>query len=143
MKISPNFHIEEFVPQGIFDQYGEKSVWFVDMRLIEGMEWLRSYFGAAIIINNWHQGGPFQNRGFRTPQTTVGRRLSQHRFGRACDFNVVGIKPQVVWARLQKDWDIVRQHTFFTTMEDIDDTPGWVHIDGRLHKSNELLIVKP
>ena len=143
MKVSPHFDLMEFVPQGIWDQYGPKSLWFVDMRLIEGAEWLRGYFNAAIIINNWHTGGPFQNRGFRHPDSTVGGKLSQHKAGRAIDFNVVGIKPQKVWSMLVDDWQTVAQHTFFTTIEDIDDTPSWVHIDGRSNKSNEPLIVKP
>ena len=143
MKISPHYDLREFVPQGIWEQYGTKSLWFVDMRLIEGMEWLRDYFGAAIIINNWHVGGPFQNRGFRAPDSTVGGRLSQHKAGRACDFNVVGIKPQKVWSMLVEDWQTVAQHTFFTTLEDVDHTPSWTHIDGRNNKSNEVLIVKP
>ena len=143
MKISPHFDIEEFVPQQIHQIYGDQSVWFIDIRLVEGMEWLRAYFNASIIINNWHQSGPFQNRGFRSPAATTGARLSQHKFGRACDFNVVGIKPDQVYDRLVADWGEVSKHTFFTTMEDKADTPSWSHIDGRVHKEQGVLIVKP
>lgn len=143
MNISPHFQLEEFVPKAIYDQYMANSIWFVDMRLVEGMEWIRSYFNASIIINNWHKGGPLQNRGYRPPNTTVGARLSQHKFGRACDFNVLGLKPDQVFDRLVADWGEVSKHTFFTTMEDKADTPSWSHIDLRCTKLDHILIVKP
>lgn len=143
MKVSPHFRIEEFIPEQIYKTYGDKSIWFVDIRLIEGMEWLRTYFNASIIINTWHTGGTFQNRGFRSPQATVGARLSQHKFGRACDFNVSGLTVPQTYNAIVADWDTIRKHTFFTTLEDVADTPTWIHIDGRQTRSNELLIVKP
>ena len=91
MMVSAHFDIREFVPKPIYDQYGANSIWFIDHRLIEGAEWLRAHFNAPIIINNWHTGGKFQERGFRVPTTTTGARLSQHKFGRAIDFNVQGM----------------------------------------------------
>lgn len=143
MKISPNYLLEEFVPKEIYQLYGANSIWFVDIRVIEGMEWIRSYFAAPVIINNWHQGGVLQNRGFRPPNTTVGGRLSQHKAGRAIDFNVVGLKSDKVFDRLVADWGDVAKNTFFTTLEDKADTPTWTHIDGRCRKEQGVLIVKP
>ena len=143
MNISPHFDLREFVPKEIFDLYGPKSIWFVDFRLIESMEWLRTYFNASITINNWHTGGHMQNRGFRSPLSTVGGRLSQHKAGRACDFNVAGMTVQDTYSAIFNDWATIRQHTFFTTMEDISYTPTWCHLDGRHTGTNELLIVKP
>lgn len=143
MNISPHFTIQEFVPKEIFDLYGAKSIWFVDLRLIEGMEWLRTYFNASITINNWHTGGHMQNRGFRSPLSTTGARLSQHKYGRACDFNVSGLTVPQTYNAIISDWDTIRKHTFFSTMEDISFTPTWTHLDGRNTGTNELLIVKP
>jgi hypothetical protein len=145
MKISPHFDLREFVPKAIWDEYGEKSTWFVDPRLIEGAEWLRSFFGEPIIINNWHTGGSFQNRGFRPPNTTVGARLSQHKFGRAIDFNVQGVTSDAVYDALSNPgaWSLVAQHTAFTTMESKYFAKTWCHIDLRQTRSNQLLIVNP
>jgi len=143
MKVSDNFTIQEFVPKEIYQIYSERSIWFVDQRLIDGMQWLREYFGASITINNWHTGGTLQNRGFRHPTTTTGARLSQHKFGRACDFNVAGLTAKQTFDKIRNDWGIISGHTFFTTMEDVQYTPTWTHIDGRDTGSMELLIVKP
>lgn len=143
MKISPHFTIEEFVPEQIFRAYGDSSIWFVDMRLIEGMEWLRTFFAVPITINNWHTGGSFQNRGFRHPMDSKYARLSQHKFGRACDFNVYGLTAPQVYDIILANKATIMENTAFTTIEDVADTPTWTHIDLRLTKSDQLLIVKP
>lgn len=143
MKVSPNFDLREFVPKDIWHIYQDRSLWFVDIRVIEGAEWLRNYFGKPITINNWHTGGPFQMRGFRPPATTTGGRLSQHKFGRAIDFNVEGLSSNEVFRRLKQDWLKVSTYTDWTTMEDPSIADTWTHIDLRQTRSNTLLIVKP
>lgn len=139
MKISDHFDLREFVPKDIWDQYGKNSTWFIDWAIVEGAEWLRELFGKPIIINNWHTGGTFQNRGFRHPHTTAGARLSQHKFGRAIDFNVVGVKPDEVYDALIKEKGMIQ----WTAIEDKAFTPTWTHIDCRFTNQEELLIVKP
>jgi len=141
MKISPHFDLREFVPKAIFDQYGANSIWFLDDRLIEGAEWLRAHFNAPITINNWHTGGSFQNRGFRAPNTTVGARLSQHKFGRAIDFNVAGMTAAQVAKDLIDSGHI--DDSPWTTIEDPAHTATWTHLDMRQTRSNDLLIVRP
>jgi hypothetical protein len=141
MKISPNFVLQEFVPKPIFDQYGDKAIWFIDFRIVEGAEWIRSLFNAPVTINNWHTGGPFQNRGFRPPATTVGAHLSQHKFGRAIDINVKGFTAEQVHDYLIEHQDETVK--YWTTIEAKEDTPGWTHLDVRVTKSNQILIVKP
>lgn len=144
MGVSKYFDIREFVPKLIWDTYGERSAWFVDPRMIESMDWLRDFFGAPITVNNWHTGGRFQERGFRHPNTTTGGRLSQHRFGRACDFNVQGLTAQDVYYTILDYWDDVTVKTYFTTLEDINYTKTWTHIDIRsVADRSKPLIVKP
>lgn len=142
--MSKHFDIREFVPKLIWDTYGERSAWFVDPRLIDSMDHLRSFFGAPITVNNWHTGGSFQNRGFRHPNSTQGGRLSQHRFGRACDFNVAGLKANDVYYAILNSWPEMVMSTAFTTLEDVADTPTWTHIDIRaVDDRSKPLIVKP
>ena len=73
-------------------------------------------------VNNWHEGGPFSQRGFRDDPAT-GSTFSQHRFGRALDFDVVGMAADEV-----RSWILnhVKELPFITRMErDVN----WVHID--------------
>lgn len=95
-------------------------------------------------INNWHTGGPFKERGYRTPNSEVGGRLSQHRRGAAIDFNIKGIPPDEIRNRILAD-----QKTFIaqglTTLEDEDFAITWVHADMRMFLTppTKILIVRP
>lgn len=137
------FIIEEFIPRNIFEMFAENSMWFIDIRNVEGMIFLRKYFDAPITLNNWHAGGNLQYRVFRPPYVKPkgGGTLSQHYRGIASDFNVKGLEPKEVGKRLIDDQKTIMENTFFTTIENPDHTPTWTHIDGRWHNSVELLIV--
>lgn len=152
MKVSPSFDIREFVPKAIWDQFGPRSRIFVDPHLVEGMEYLRGlyseHFGdIRVVVNDWLWGGKLENRGFRPPATTVGGRLSQHRFGRAGDHHLVKgskiIPASEVCALIVDQWPKIQRNTFFTTMEDPAFTATWTHIDGRWTGVDTLTIVKP
>lgn len=137
------FEIEEFVPPSIFNQFGIKSTWFIDIDVVRGMIYLRRYFNKPIIINTWKQGGKLQNRGFRLPSYPGGSKLSQHKFGKAVDFNVSGMTPAEVNKELIADQKLIMANTAFTTMEDVRFTPTWTHIDIRWTGKGELLVVEP
>ena len=150
MKISTHFYLEDFVPKIIHTQFGDKAIWFISPFMINYAELLWTRFGKKVIINNWKDGGPLQNRGYRTPDATIGGKLSQHKFKSAVDTNVVGISPEEV------EQDIVTNFAIYskvglTTIEDITlttgvsakDFGGWNHGDCRTTNQNTLLIVKP
>lgn len=140
--ISKNFKIQEFVPPAIYAQYGDRSQWFIDQKLVDIAEFIRAEFDLPVTINNWHIGGKFQERGYRVPTTTTGARYSQHKFGNAIDFNIQGIpSPEVAeWVAAS----FPRLKGFgLTTMENPADTPTWTHIDVRWTGMSELLIVNP
>lgn len=142
MKLGTYFRLEEFIPKEVYNRFGENSIWFVDTRIVDLANFVRSRFGKSMTINNWHSGGNFNYRGFRPPDCSVGGKLSQHKFGRAIDFNIEGITPQEVYK------DIIQNTSLYikagaTTVEDIAYTKGWSHIDIRAHKEPGLKIVKP
>jgi len=67
--------------------------WLVimDSRLLMHADEVREFYGKPVTVNNWHSGGQFQFRGWRPPYDTTGAKYSQHRYGRAMDFDVKGI----------------------------------------------------
>lgn len=135
--ITKNFHIKEFVPKEIYDKWGDKSAWFMDMRLIKLVQALRDEFGP-ITIN----GGNYNLSGFRPPSSTVGGKLSQHRFGRAADLKFKDVTVQDVYAAILKN----EEHWMkkgLTTLENIQATPTWLHIDIRHTGLKNILIVNP
>lgn len=137
------FELQEFVPRETFNLYGVKSTWFINKNVVVSMVFLRNWFDASITINNWHTSGKFQQRGYRVPDSNVGAKFSQHKFGKAIDFNVAGLASDEVAKRIMDNWPELRQHVAFTTMEDPAFTKGWTHLDTRWNNSDTLLIVKP
>lgn len=136
------FKIQEFVPKAIYQQYGEKSIWFIDPRIQKLANFTRKFFGRSVTINNWLWNGSLNQRGFREPESTVGGKLSQHRLSRAIDINVAGMTPKAVY-----DAILLNEKAFMeaglTCMEDIADTPAHTHLDIRQTGLNKILIVKP
>lgn len=138
------FTVEELVDKRTLKTYGQKAIWFIDERLIAGIFFLRQYYDAPMIINNWNSGGNFSQRGLRMSWSSVNWKDSQHGKGRAVDFNVVGLTSDKQAQMLIDDWEEIAKNTFFTTIENPDFTKGWTHLDGRWNNDNtKLLIVNP
>lgn len=139
----PNFRIEEFVPRSIYNRFGDNAIRFLDFRLLQTAQKIRNEFGVPMIINNWHSGGRLQNRGYRTPYSSVGATYSQHKMGRAIDFNILGMTSDEVYEYIlehEKKFRIMG----ITTMEDKQFTRSWTHIDLRVSNLLEkILIVTP
>lgn len=149
-----NFFITEFVPQKLYEYYGNKCIWFLDHEHIKAVQFIRDYFEKPMLVNNWFEGGRLSFRGFRTDEfyyqytgdktykSVRKGKLSQHRFGRATDFNLSGITSNEVREAMMKD-----QKTFIeagiTTIEHERFAPSWCHVDSRITNLDELLIVKP
>lgn len=141
MKVSQHFSIQEFVPPVTFSKWGNRSIWFIDPRIITLADAIRSHFGLSMTINNWHRGGVFSQRGYRPPTTTVGGKESQHRFGRAIDFNILGLTADAVRAELLRN-EKKFMDLGLTTLEHGSDAPTWVHADIRQTGLGHILIVR-
>lgn len=141
-KISTYFSIEEVVPKELYSKFGDKSIWFIQRETLLLADFIRDRFGKSMTINNWHEGGALNNRGFRMPDCATGGFLSQHKFGKAIDFNIEGLTPQEVYKDIMDHSDMYMK-AGATTVEDIAFTNGWTHIDRRWTGLNEILIVKP
>jgi hypothetical protein len=138
MRISKDFFIQEFVPPSIFQQFGEKSIWFIDPKIIVMAQFIRDRYGKPITINNYSLGGTFQYSAFRDHECTIGATNSQHRQGRAIDFRIQGMSPLEIRTDIIRNFESFRS-SGLTTIE--GGTPTWTHIDCRLTKMDSLLIV--
>ena len=140
MKLTTNFRLEEFVPCGIYDAYKDNSIWFLDRRIVAIAEFIRDEFDKPMTINNWHSGGHFHWRGYRTPSIAIGAKFSQHRLGRAIDFNIQGLESDEVYDHLMaKSWWL--RDLGVGAIEHKEKARTWTHIDLRWHKGEEILIV--
>lgn len=121
------FKLEEFVPRDIFQSLGGRAWVLMDARILAIMDRIRNRYDKPITINNWRDTGPFEFRGFRPPNCMVGAPFSQHRFGRAVDFDVQGMTAEEVRADIKAN----AQHMDFNPIMVVELGTNWVHIDIR------------
>lgn len=137
--ISTSFDLRELVPKILYDYMGDKSIWFLDPRLITLVQFFRDHYGLPITINDWHTGGTLIDCGFRMPDSKTGATLSQHKFGRAVDCHFSGITDyEEMRNKVRNDWYILKAQGL-TTIELA--TPTWLHIDIRHTGMDGLLEV--
>jgi hypothetical protein len=138
MKISKDFSDFEFVPESIYGIYRDKSIWFIDPKIVAMAQFIRDRFGKPVTINNYLNGGQYQHSAFRDYSCSIGAENSQHRHGRAIDFRIYGMTSPEIRQDIIDNFKIY-QAAGLTTIE--GGTPTWVHADCRFTNSNSLLIV--
>jgi len=140
IKISENFYLDEFVGKKFYQKFGAKSRWFIDQRLIDMVQFIRTKTGKSVTVNNWATGGRFQERGLRDPKTSTGASYSQHKFGKALDFHVSGISSDDIRELIKGEW---KQELMSMGLSAIEAGISWVHIDIRNTGKDDLLIFYP
>jgi len=142
-KLTDNFYLDEFIHPDIYRKFGNKSVWFIDQRMVYIAQALRDDMATPAIINNWATGGNYKSSGVRVMAAKVGAKYSQHKYGRAIDIKFGS------WQATKEAYDfiLVNQDKYMelglTTLENIKYTPTWLHLDCRLTAMDQILIVKP
>lgn len=140
MQVSKNFVLQEFIDPDTYKKWGDKSIWFIDPKVIKIAQLLRDKSGRSVTINNWSVGGSYKLSGLRPLDTTIGAKLSQHKFGRAIDVKIQGYNPEQVHDLIKNNW-IEFKEKGLTTLEDLSLTKTWSHLDCRWTNKDELLIV--
>jgi hypothetical protein len=125
-----HFKIQEFVPQEIYEKYGDYCIYKIDDKILTVADSIREYFNQPMTINNWSSGGQFSYRGYRPDNYENKASKSAHYFGKAIDFDIQGYEPEEIRQEIIKNY---KKFPFITRMEHIDTKTGkpinWVHID--------------
>lgn len=154
-KLNEHFDIREFVPKAVFDEFGFNFCKrFVNPVMLNYATWLKLKLQSeykcevAIRINDWHYGGKFQNRAFRPPTSTVGKWTSTHRLAMALDMSFTR-KDTGATIPIKDVYHLVMDNQAgvmaigITRLEDIKDTPTWLHSDCSYTGLDYIQIVKP
>ena len=134
---------QEFVPPLVYTTLIKRGLdpifLLMDNRIIEAYKRLKTKF-PDLYVNNWHHdNGTLSQCGFRDSVST-GAVFSQHRYGRALDLHTTVTELAAVREEILKNW---KDYPEITTMEDPQDTPGWIHIDCRFQlDSSKIHIVR-
>lgn len=142
-KLTENFYLDEFICPPIYSKHGARSVIFMDMRIVSGIQYLRDQSQKSIIINNWFNGGKLDERGLRSFDTRTGAKYSQHKFGRAVDSNMAGFTIKEYFDFVMSHEKYLIENQLITTIENISFTRSWLHTDCRYTGLDKILIVNP
>lgn len=135
------FRAEELVDPQTFAALGNRSLMLLDPGILCALDAVREMFGKTVVVNNWHIGGSFRQRGYRPWHSTTGAPYSQHRLGRAIDFHIPGMTPDEIRLVILRRQHEIASLVHITAMEDA--TPTWVHIDSRNIPDTDIHVFKP
>lgn len=82
-----DFWLTEFVSKEVYERMGDRSIHLLDPRLFVIAQVIRNYVDTPITVNNWFNGGKYQERGFRLLNTLTGIDTSYHKVGKATDIS--------------------------------------------------------
>ncbi len=147
---SPFFDVREWVDERTWGMLGPKAAWQIDQRIVRIADKVRELAGAGVMVNNWHYrvrgASKFQSSGLRAKWDGTGAALSQHRRGCAADLKVTGMTPTQVFDLIQANKALFIE-LGLTTVENLNATPTWLHVDIRPRidgmLEGEFLIVNP
>jgi hypothetical protein len=132
MKVSDNFHAEEFISRADYAYLtgrGLNPKWYINSDVVNFCEWLKAHFNdAKVTINDWKWGGQYKESGLRT---SYGSSFSQHKFQKAVDVKVEGYTPAEIREALVNNFAFISKAYNFSTMEKLEYTPTWNHCDFR------------
>lgn len=129
-KLKENFDIRELVCPHCYEKFGERAWQFLSTPLLSTLYTLRyEVFQQPIIVNNWHNGGKYDERGLRCNMCPLVKDkksiyLSAHCLGMAIDFNVSDLKSITVNTIIKYN-----SHRFEYPIRLEKNTNGWTHID--------------
>lgn len=125
------FHLSELVCKHVYDKFGEKAWLFLDEKAIISLDTIRRMLGKVITVNNWYDGGEYDERGLRCIQCSIVKQkcisnevyLSAHILGRAFDFDVEDMTAGEVRVWIAKNKDKLPYNIRLENHID------WVHLD--------------
>lgn len=130
IKVSDHFYLDELIPKEVYVQYYEKSIQFLDPRIIPLLEGLRKFFNTPVIVNTWWNNGLNNYRGFRPEGCQVGSKYSQHKMGRGIDCQFpANTDYNKVRQMIRDNYEEYFKPLGLSTIE--KDTPNHLHIDCR------------
>lgn len=129
-KLKTKFSIKELVCNHCYSTFGDRAWQFLSTELLSILYTLRFViFKRPIIINNWHKGGQFSQRGLRCNKCALVSQkeniyISAHILGKAIDFNVQDLTSNQVSIEIKNN---INMFKYPIRLE--RDTNGWTHID--------------
>lgn len=139
------FKLHELFPPDLYAQYKNQPeyLWrLFDEFVLEALDIVKEFYGMAkVTVNNYYWKGPRKESGLRNPFTKTGAKLSAHKFARAVDFRVEGVKSAQVQADIKAGKLPERFYELINCVE--LDTDGWTHMARLNYVTDTIVWVRP
>lgn len=136
IKLTSNLYLDEYIPKELYLKHIGKEhrlISLLNEDLILGDQMLRNKFGI-ITINNWWDGGSYNQSGIRTIDAPEYSETSQHPYGNASDKKFKTASAEEVREYIKLHWRVLK-------IACIENGVSWVHSDCRWWRQDKLLIV--
>ena len=122
-----HFQAYELVDRVTFDRMGEGALSLFHPEALRALDDLRDFFGAPVTVNNWQTGGPFEWRGFRTPEKAaeLGAPHSRHAVGDAFDCDIDGWTAEMARQQILA----YKGDPLLSRIQRLEGGVSWVHFD--------------
>jgi hypothetical protein len=120
-----NFKKEDFFPPDFLQLFNGRCWEWMNPMLLHFLDSIDTKTYGRFFINNYNKGGQLKNCGFRMFDCVDGAKYSKHKYGVACDLHFVDVPKEKFYSDCvmrKPEFDVITQ------MENIEDTPSWVHI---------------
>jgi len=133
-----HFSIKEFVHPDIYSYFGEKSIQFMDTRILYTADQLRDLFGP-ITCNSWSWGENRKFSGLRPFDSKIGAKYSAHKYGKALDLIFRNNTAEEVRQYIKK-YPRLESFKYITRIES---KVSWLHIDTFTTNKEGILFFNP
>lgn len=127
--LKPYFNIRELVCKDVYNKFKDRAWQFLSTELLSTLLILRTIvLKEPMIVNNWHKGGSYSQRGFRCNTCSLVSDketcyLSAHQLGKGVDFNVPTKTAEEVRKLIKENIDK------FEYPIRLEEGTSWVHVD--------------
>ena len=149
VQLSDNLWLDEYIPKSLYIRpytkgdywYGREDAFFnvlirkLNERLIFSDQMLRNKFGP-VTLNNWWNGGRFNERGLRVCGTSTGAELSDHFQGNASDKVFKNATAEEVRDYIKLNWKVLG-------ITIIEADTNWVHSSVAWVLNQKSLLIVP
>lgn len=135
------FDVSELICPHCYKRDGKTAIYYLDPRLVDVLIWVREKLDKPIVVNNYHSGGSYSQRGFRCNLCDLVKSKIQdgklyatsHCEGMAVDFSVVGMNTEDV-----KRWIRLHANDLPHPIRLESNTTTWIHVDVRVTSGSKI-----
>ena len=122
-----HFLVEELVDKETYQKMGNDALMLFNPAALRALDNLREFFGCPVTVNNWHVGGPFEWRGYRTKEkaAALGSPNSEHAKGNAFDCDIAGYTAEEARQKILAN----KNNALLVEIMRMEGGVNWLHFD--------------